>query len=51
VRSNAEIEALTLAGLHDQNYKFGWLQGLRNLLKGKKILVAGVGFEPTTFGL
>jgi hypothetical protein len=33
---------LNLAGLRLLDYQFGWLQGSRNLLKGKKILVAGV---------
>ncbi len=32
-------------------YKFGWLRGSWNLLKGNKFLVAGVRFELTTFGL
>jgi hypothetical protein len=31
-----------------RHYKFGWLQGLRKLLKA---LVAEGGFEPPTFGL
>jgi hypothetical protein len=33
------------------DYQFGWLQGLKNLLKGRNFLVAGGGFEPPTFGL
>jgi hypothetical protein len=35
----------------DENYKFGWLQGSRKLLKEKTLLVAAGGFEPPTFGL
>ena len=34
-----------------RNCQFGWLQGLRKLLKEKNFLVAGGGFEPPTFGL